>query len=89
MTCLELLKVPLVGVSVMVDDTTNVSNLEQMSLCLKYMKSDFSVSETFWGFIETPTTTGESMYKQLSETLNALGLSIDKCGDKDNMWRQT
>ena len=45
--------------AVMVDDTTDVSNLEQMSLCLRYMKSDFSVSETFLGFIETPTTTGE------------------------------
>ena len=61
------------------DDTTDVSNLEQMSLCLRYMKSDFSVSETFGGFIETPSTTGESMYKQLRDTLNALGLSLDKC----------
>ena len=65
--------------ALMVDDTRDVSNLEQMSLCLRYMKHDFTVSETFLGFIDTPSTTGECMYKQLRHTLNSLGLSLDEC----------
>ena len=45
--------------AVMVDDTRDVSDLEQMSLCLRYINSDFTVSETFLGFIDTPSTTEE------------------------------
>ena len=51
---LGTIKVPLVGVSVMVDDTTNVSNLEQMSLCLKYMKSDFACRKPFGDSLRHP-----------------------------------
>ena len=47
----------------MVDDTTDISNVERMSLCLKYVKDDLTLSEIFLGFIETPSTTGENMYK--------------------------
>ena len=65
--------------AVMVDDTTDISNVEQMSLCLRYVKDDLTVSEIFLGFIETPSTTGENMYKQLCDSLNALGLSLDQC----------
>ena len=65
--------------AVMVDDTRDVSDLEQMSLCLRYINSDFTVSETFLGFIDTPSTTEESMYKQLCDTLSSLGLSLDQC----------
>ena len=46
----------------MVDDTRDVSNLEQMSLCLRYINSDFTVSETFLGSIDTPSTTGERVH---------------------------
>ena len=65
--------------AVMVDDTTDISNVEQMSLCLRYVKEDLTVSEIFLGFIETASTTAENMYKQLSDSLNALGLSLDQC----------
>ena len=65
--------------AVMVDDTTDISNVEQMSLCLRYVKDDLTVSEIFLGFIETPSTTEENMYKQLRDSLNALGLSLDQC----------
>ncbi|KAI6660625.1 Zinc finger MYM-type protein 1-like [Oopsacas minuta] len=64
--------------AVMVDDTTDISNVEQMSLCLRYVKDDLTVSEIFLGFIETPSTTRQNMYKQLRDSLNALGLSLDQ-----------
>ena len=35
--------------------------------------------EAFLGFIETPSTTGESLYKQLYDSLCALGLSLNLC----------
>ena len=40
--------------AVMVDDTRDVSNLEQMSLCLRYINRDFTVSETSWDSLMHP-----------------------------------
>ena len=66
----------------MVDDTIDISNKEQMSLCIRYVKDDFTVVETFLGFIETPSTTGKSLYKRLCNSLCTLGLSLDQCRGK-------
>ena len=63
----------------MVDDKKDVLNFELMSLCLRCINRDFTVSETSMGFIYTPFVTGESMYKQLRDTLSYLALSLDQC----------
>ena len=47
---------------VIADKTTDISNKEQSSVCLRYML-DGEVFESFIGFCETFSTTGEALFQ--------------------------
>jgi hypothetical protein len=60
--------------SVIMDETTDISVREQVSLVLLYVDSDTKRRENFVGFQETFDTTGDTLYQLLCEKLVAFGL---------------
>ena len=47
------------GISVIVDETSDISKPEQVAICFRYVESsDGTIQETFVGFHDTPSTTG-------------------------------
>ena len=61
---------------VIADETTDISNKEQFSICLRYVLHG-EVFESFVGFCETSSTTGDVLYQLLKSKLLELGLDIE------------
>ena len=64
--------------SIIADETMDISRLEQMSLCVRYVTNDFVINERFVGFRSTATTDGATLYALLTDTLLSLGLSLNQ-----------
>ena len=62
--------------SVIADETMDISRLEQMSLCVRYVTNDFIINERFLGFWSTATTDGATLFALLTDILHSLGLSL-------------
>lgn len=65
--------------SVMCDETTDISTVEQMSLCVRiFDEKNFCVEDLFLQFIELSDVTGRGLAKTILETLTAMNLDISK-----------
>lgn len=63
--------------SVLVDESTDISNIEQMSLCVRYVdETQMKICENFLCFVPLSSTTGESISNQIISTLWDLGLDV-------------
>ncbi len=72
----EILSLPVVQYSVIIDGTQDVSGTEQESICLRYVDSDLEPREEFIGLYETSSTTGEQISKIVSDVLLRLNLPL-------------
>lgn len=61
--------------SVIIDETTDISRLEQVSICLRYVYQGIT-KETFVGFYETASTDGESLYKLVKDVFTDMQLNL-------------
>ncbi|XP_025424682.1 zinc finger MYM-type protein 1-like [Sipha flava] len=68
--------------SVLADETTDISQIEQFSVCIRYLDEEsMIVRENFLAFIPVQDVTGEGLANTLLETLKNLGLNLEKmCG---------
>lgn len=66
--------------SIIVDETTDVSVKEQVSQSLLFITSDGKRHEELVSFKETSDTTGEALYKPICGKLHELGLDIKNIG---------
>lgn len=64
--------------TVIVDETTDISVKEQVSIVLLYINSEGMRQEKFVGFQETSDTTGETLYKLICDKLLEFGLDKHK-----------
>jgi hypothetical protein len=62
---------------IMMDETTDISRHEQVSLVLQYTDDQFHVYERFIGFERASSTTGDDLFNLLVEWLKQLGLHIN------------
>ena len=62
--------------SLMIDETSDISGLEQISVCIRIITDDLVVKEYFMGFIETANTKAETLFKLVTEYLENMNLSI-------------
>ncbi|CAF4657931.1 unnamed protein product [Rotaria socialis] len=62
--------------SIMIDETTDISKLEQVSLVVRYTDDQFKVHERFMGFARTTEMTGEALFNLLLEWLKKLNLDV-------------
>ena len=53
--------------SIMVDEGTNISNLEQLSFCARTVDDDLNVDEDFLGFNKTDNVKSEAVVKAIKD----------------------
>ena len=65
---------------VLADETTDVSNKEQLTLCVRYVHNN-KLHEKFLQFVEIKSLTGEALALSIIGSLEALGLNLKSlCG---------
>ena len=64
--------------TVMVDETTDVSNVEQVVICIRWVSEKFEVQEEFVGFYKVSSTGAEIIYAAITDVLLRLNLAISK-----------
>ena len=64
--------------TIMVDETTDVSNVEQVVICLRWVSEKFEVLEDFIGLYEVASTAAENIYATITDVLLRLNLAISK-----------
>ena len=65
--------------SLIVDETTDISVKEQISLCLRYVTADFDIHEDFVGFYETEYTDSARIVQVIEDVLLRLSLQLHDC----------
>lgn len=62
--------------SIIVDETSDISNKEQVSVCLRYVHKG-ETYETFIGFYETKSAEGKVLFELIRKVLTNLGVRIE------------
>lgn len=60
---------------ILADETTDVSNKEQLTLCARYLNGKYQICEKFLQFVEITSTTGASIAASILETLEKLKIN--------------
>ena len=67
------------GVSVIVDETSDIAKSEQVAICFRYVdSSDGTIQETFVGFHDTPSTTGQALCNLIQSVSQTLNIDLKK-----------
>ena len=61
------------------DETSDVSGKEEISVCLRIAYEDLSIEEIFFGLHETSITTRDALFTILKDVLLRMQLDINKC----------
>ena len=64
---------------IIVDETSDIANKEQMSIVIRYISKDFVPIESFVGFVNVESTTGEALYDQINMALLSLNIHLEDC----------
>ena len=64
--------------TVMVDETTDVSNVKQVVVCLRWVSEKLEVVEEFVGLYEVASTEAETIYTTITDVLLRLNLALSK-----------
>lgn len=62
--------------SIMVDETSDISRLEQVSICFRYVDENLNVIEDFAGFYETKDTKAETLFCIVKDVLTRFKLDL-------------
>ena len=65
--------------SVMADEAAGMSNIENLSLVIRYVDASRNIREEFVGFRCCENTSGESIKNVIMASLADLGLCMDDC----------
>ena len=63
----------------MVDETTDLANIEQMIFCLRYVDDDLDVHEEVIGIHSFESTSADSIVSTVQDILLRLNLRINNC----------
>ena len=63
----------------MVDETTDMSNTEQMVICLRYVDDNLEVHEEFIGLYSLESTSAEYITSVIGDILLRMNLKIENC----------
>ena len=64
--------------TVMLDETTDVANVEQVVVCLRWVSERFEVYEDFVGLYQVESTQSEKIYGVIADVLLRLNLAVSK-----------
>jgi hypothetical protein len=62
-----------------VDETADVSQVEQLSICLRTADESLSVDEHFVGLYALDSCNGKDIYDAIADVLQRLGISMRMC----------
>ena len=65
--------------SLLSDETRDISNREQLVLCVRWVSDHYEVFEDQIGLIQLENTTAETIYSSLKDCLLRMGIPFDKC----------
>ena len=65
--------------SIMVDETTDICNTEQLVFCIRYVDSQLSSNEEFIGLHSLESTTAQCITKTIKDVLLRLSLQLENC----------
>ena len=65
--------------AIIADETRDVQNKEQLSLCIRSVDDKFCVHEDFVSMIHVEKTDAESLSKEIKDKLNTFGLTLQNC----------
>ena len=65
--------------AVLADETRDISNKEQLSICIRWVDQDFVIHEDLIGMIHVVHTDAESLYLAIRDVLLRCGLPISQC----------
>ena len=65
--------------SILVDEGTDISNLEQLSFCARTVDEGLNVDEDFLGFYEIDNIKSETVVKAVKDILMRCSLSLYDC----------
>ena len=65
--------------SLLADKTRDISNREQLVLCMRWVSDHYEVFEDQIGLLQLENTTAETIYSSLKDGLLRLGVPFDKC----------
>jgi hypothetical protein len=65
--------------SIILDETRDISNREQVSVCFRIVDKNLNISEHFLGFFETPFTDAQTLFNLVINVLSQFDIDISKC----------
>ena len=65
--------------SILADETTDISNREQLVICIRWIDSCLDVHEDFTGLYQIDDTGAETIANSIKDTLVRLNINIRKC----------
>ena len=65
--------------ALLADETRDISNREQLVLCIRWVSDTYEINEDFVGLIQLSDTTAETIYKSLKCSLISLGFQFENC----------
>ena len=64
--------------TVMIDETTDVSNIEQVVICLRWVSERFEAREDFIGLYQVESIEAEKLYRVITNVMLRLNLAVSK-----------
>ena len=65
--------------TILADETTDVSNTEQLCISIRFVDETCSIHEEFLGFVSLARTTGEAVATSILEALQTWSLDVKNC----------
>ena len=65
--------------AIICDEYTDISNKEQLTICIRWVDDSLVAHEDFIGFIKIPNIMAETIVTAIKDTLARLGLSVTNC----------
>ena len=75
----EIIQDMALSFAIVMDETTDASCKEQVSICLRYVTQSLQVHETFTGFYETASTNASTMCDITKDVLAQFELQLSNC----------
>ena len=65
--------------SIIIDETSDISMKEQVSMCFRFVQKNLKIEEMFLGFYETSSTTSSTLFEIVKDALTRFELNITNC----------
>nr|CAH7721623.1 unnamed protein product [Callosobruchus chinensis] len=65
--------------SVVIDETSDITNHEQVTFYFRYVDTNLNIHETFFGLYKTTSTTSENLFEIFNDVLRRFDINIKTC----------